>query len=63
MHYNATLCKEALGKKFAHGVFIFFFKGVRRCRGQVWHELRSVRVFDSKTMTVIFFGALGRSGN
>jgi len=28
-----------------------------------WHELRSVRVFVSKTMTVIFFGALGRSGN
>ena len=35
MHYNATLCKEALGKNY-------------------WHELRSVRVFVSKTMTVIF---------
>ncbi|MBC5838833.1 hypothetical protein [Flavobacterium muglaense] len=25
-----------------------------------WHELRSVRVFDSKTVTVIFFGALAK---
>jgi acyl dehydratase len=25
MHYNATLCKEALGKKIAHGVFVCFF--------------------------------------
>lgn len=25
-----------------------------------WHESRSVRVFDSKTMTDIFFEALGR---
>ena len=28
-----------------------------------WHELRSVRVIAPITMTVIFFGALGRSGN
>ena len=27
------------------------------------HELRSVRVFVSKTVTVIFLGARGRSGN
>jgi hypothetical protein len=28
-----------------------------------WRKLRSVRVFVSKTVTVIFFGGLGRRGN
>ena len=28
-----------------------------------WHELRSIRVFVSKTVTVIFFRALARRGN
>ena len=32
-------------------------------RKKYWHELRSVRVFVSKTVTVIFFRALARSGN
>jgi len=29
-------------------------------RKNYWHELRSVRVFVPKTMTVIFLGALGK---
>jgi hypothetical protein len=53
--HNATLCKKALGEKFAHFVFICFFIGVRRCRGKVWYGPRSVDVFVSKTMIVIFF--------
>jgi hypothetical protein len=44
MHYNATLCAAAWGKKICSRRIYLFFKGVRRCRGKVWHELRSVRV-------------------
>jgi len=59
MNYNTQLCNTAWGKKFAHGVLICFFKGVRRCRGQVWRELRSVRVF-SKNRASNFFWSVGR---
>ena len=36
---------------------LVFFMGVRCCRGQVWHKLRSVRVF-SKNCASLFFGML-----
>ena len=59
MHYNATLCKEAWGKKICSRRTYLFFKGVRRCRGQVWRKLRSVRVF-SKNCASNFFWSVGK---
>jgi hypothetical protein len=59
MHYNATLCKEALGKKICSRRTYLFFKGVRRCRGQVWRKLRSVSVF-SKNCASNFFWSVGK---
>ena len=44
MPYNATLCKEALGKKITGA----------SCEAYV---------FFLKTVPVIFFGVMGRSGN
>ncbi len=60
MHFNNQLCNTAWKKKICLLRIYLFFKGVRRCRGQVWRKLRSVRVFVPKTVTVIFFGALAK---
>jgi hypothetical protein len=37
---------SSLGKKNCSRRIYLFFLGVRRCRGQVWGKLRSVRVFS-----------------
>jgi hypothetical protein len=48
-----------LGEKICSRRIYLFFKGVRRCRGQVWRELRSVRVF-SKNRASNFFWSVGK---
>ena len=59
MHYNATLCKEAWEKKFAHGVFICFLMefAVAVVRSGASCE---AYVFFLKTVPVIFFRALAK---
>ena len=48
-----------MGKKICSRRTYLFFKGVRRCRGQVWRKLRSVRVF-SKNCASNFFWSVGK---
>ena len=50
---------KKLGKKICSRRTYLFFKGVRRCRGQVWRKLRSVRVF-SKNCASNFFRSFGK---
>ncbi len=59
MHYNATLCIEALGKKFAHGVLICFLKEFAVAGGRSGASCEAY-VFFLKTVPVIFFGALAK---
>ena len=59
MHYNATLCKEALGKKFAYYVFICFLKEFAVAVGRSGASCEAY-VFFLKTVPVIFFGALAK---
>jgi hypothetical protein len=59
MHYNATLCKEAWGKKFAHGVLTCFLKEFAVAGGRSGESCEAY-VFFLKTVPVIFFGALAK---
>ena len=61
MHYNATLCKEAWGKKFAHGVLICFLKEFAVAGGRSGASCEAY-VFFLKTVPVIFLERWQRSG-
>jgi hypothetical protein len=59
MHFIATLCKEAWGKKFAHGVLICFLNELDVAGGRSGASCKAF-VFLLKTVTVIFFGVLAK---